>query len=123
MAWIIEIRGGRCTSDDFTLEDLGAVEASVGQPWSLLNPLASIPTAREFARVALRMQGVDDVDAVVDSLTAKDIRQAFTFESDVPIEVDEEDGDPAPLDLSTRSSSRGARDGTAGGRAKRAKSA
>lgn len=123
MAWIIEIGGGRVTSDDFTLEDLGDIEKATEQPWSLLNPLASIPVAREFLRVALRILGDGDPEATVQGLKAKELRSAFTFESDVPLEGDE---DADPLDrrsTSTRSSSRGARGGISGDPAKRSKSA
>lgn len=124
MAWIITLHGRSCSSDEFTLADLEAAEKAAGQPWSLLNPLASIPVARAFAGIALRMQAVDDVDAALEAMTAGDLKRAFRFVEDEPIPGDGQEDGEFPLDrapgTSTRSSSPGAPEGTPGGRRKHA---
>jgi hypothetical protein len=125
MAWKITLNGQSFNSDDMTLGELGDVEKETGKPWSLLNPWTDIATARGFARVALSRQGLagDELDAAVDALTAKDVKTAFDFVADEALPSTGEDTPAAPLDLSSRSSSRGARGGSGGGRVKQGKSA
>lgn len=114
------LNGAVFDSDDMTLGELGEVEAATGKPWSLLNPWGDVPTAREFCRLALSRQGLagDGLAAAVDALTARDVKAAFDFRADEPLGRGGEEDGAAPLDPSSRSSSRGARAGTGGGRPK-----
>jgi hypothetical protein len=126
MAWKVTLNGKSFNTDDMTLGELGDIEKATKTPWSLLNPWNNVEVAREFARVALTHQGLegDELDSAVDSLTGKDIKAAFDFEADEPLgQTEGAEQLELPLDLSSRSSSRGARGGSGGGRAKPAKSA
>jgi hypothetical protein len=109
------------STDDMTLGELGEVEKASGVPWSLLNPWTNVAVAREFARIALSRQGLGA--EAVDALAARDLKKAFDFVEDEPMPAVDGEAGAAPLDLSSRSSSRGARGGSGGGREKPAKSA
>lgn len=121
MAWTVTLNGQTFNTDDMTLGELGEAEKASGKPWSLLNPWTDVATAKEFCRIALERQGASE-DAL-DSLTAKDIKQAFDFVADEPMPEAEGEQLELPLDLSSPSSSPGARGGSGGGRAKLVKSA
>jgi hypothetical protein len=123
MAWTVTLNGQSFNTDDMTLGELGDIEAATGKPWSLLNPWTDVATAREFARVALSRQGMegDELAAAVAGLTARDVKSAFDFVEDEPMPKTEGEQLELPLDLSSRSSSRGARGGSGGGRAKQDK--
>lgn len=121
MTWIVRWGGERVTSDDFTLDDLIALEKETGTPWSALNPLREIRIARAFLRVAINRTGGDPDDA--DRATLGRLKHVFEFEEDQPWpgggEGSDDDG---PLDLKARGSSPGASAGSTGGRAKRGES-
>ena len=124
MAWKVTLNGRDFNSDDMTLGELGDIEKATGKPWSLLNPWTDVATAKEFARAALSRQGLEGeelADAVA-GLTAGVLKSAFSFVEDEPLPAAEGEGG-GPLDLSSRSSSPGARGATGGGRARPARSA
>jgi hypothetical protein len=126
MAWKITMNGQDFNSDDMTLGELGDVEEATGKPWSLLNPWTDVATAKAFARIALSHQGLsgDELDGAVESLTLRDVKSAFDFVEDEPMpKVEGSEQLELPLDLSSRSSSRGAQGATGGGRARQGKSA
>lgn len=101
MSWLIKIRGSEVSSDDFTLEELEAVEKASGTPWSVLNAYREIRVAKAMLAVVLVRLGVPDTLMVkeLSALTLRDIKSAFVW---VP---DEDDGgggggddDDDPLD-------------------------
>lgn len=121
MAWIIRTPNGEVSSDDFTLSDLGEVEAETGEPWSTLNVFRSIKVAKAFMRIAYRHVGLDPDE--VDGLTLGAWKHSFDFTEDKPFPGGD-DADPlGSPNQSSSESSPGAPVASVGGRAKRAKSA
>ena len=115
MAWLIRVGDGEVSSDDFTIAELGEVEAAAGEPWSVANPLRSVKIARAFLAVALLRLGrtQDQTADELEALTLRTLKGAFVY---VP---DDDDEEPAPVGptsrrgRTTRGSSPGAR--TTGG--------
>lgn len=121
MTWVMRWGGQEIVSDDFTLGELGRIEDETGVPWSTLNPLREMKVARAFLGIALERTGGDAAE--LDGLTLGRIKAVFDFRPDVPFPGGGEADDDGPLALSSGGSSRGASAGSAGARAKRAKSA
>lgn len=122
MTWIVQWDGQRVSSDDFTLDDLIALEKETGTPWSALNPMREVKIARAFLRTAIKHSGGDPDEA--DKATLRRLKHVFEFEEDEPWPGDAEGAeDDAPLDLKGRGSSPGAPDASTGARPKRARSA
>lgn len=121
MAWTISFEGQEFSSDDLTIEELEAVEKVSGEPWSMLNPIRSVASAKALLSVALIRKGLTDEEVAekLGSLTVKDFRSVFDWQT--------EEGEPGPLELAGKStsasSSSGPRGGSTGGRRKSAKSA
>ena len=122
--WTITWQGTEHSSDDFTLEELGATEKASGTPWSVSNPLREVTVARAWLAVVLVRGGMDDAEvaAQLDTLTLGRIKDAFAYvadDTDIPVGEDT----PAPLVLSSATSSSGVSDAGSGHRKKRAASA
>jgi hypothetical protein len=119
MGWGITIDGHRMESDDFLLDDLATVEKSTGTPWSLANPWKDVAVAKAFARVVLIHSGlsVEEADERLKSLTLRDVKSAFEFiddnEGSLPA-----GGQKGKSRTTSRSTSGGARSGSAGPRGK-----
>lgn len=116
MAWKIRLDEVEFSSDDLTLEELEAVEETSGEPWSMLNPVRSVKSAKALLAVALMRAGVPDeeIGQRLGALTVKDIKDVFDWEED----------SSGPLGVATSSgSSSGPRGGSPGARRKSAKSA
>ena len=91
MPWKVSYDGTTFTSDDLTMVELEAVEVTSGKPWSAINPLIHVPSARALLAVLLLRQGVPDAEVSerIDVLTVGAIKKVFTWEKedqpDVPL--------------------------------------
>lgn len=114
VTWIVKVGSEQISSDDFTLEDLIALEKETGTPWSGLNPLREAQVARAFLRIAIKRLGGKPDDA--DNATLKQLKHTFAFEADEPWPGGEEaaEEDSAPLDSRGPGSSPGAQDDSTG---------
>lgn len=118
MAWTIRLDGNEASSDDFLLDDLAYVEKAAKTPWSIANPYKDIAVAKAFLRVSLIRSGVseEDADGRLATLTLGELKSAFDFtEDDTGGQKGKSQG---PTTSTSRSSSGGARSGSAGPRKK-----
>jgi hypothetical protein len=123
--WVIDWQDVKYSSDDFTLDELGRIEAETETPWSIANCLREIKVARAFLGVVFDRAGIDRSE--LPKLTLGQIKGVFAYEADPDDEpvTEDEEGDPDPLGgrSTSRRSSGGARAGSAGRRKKHAGSA
>lgn len=84
MSWIIRLGDKTYDSLDLTLEEIGSLETISGQPWALINPLASIRSAKAYLAIfAIREgQSEDVVIKGLDTLTLREIRGSFEYVDD-----------------------------------------
>lgn len=118
MTWVIKHNGMEFSSDDFLIDDLAEIEKVTETPWSVSNPLRSIPTARAFLAAAMLRSGKShaEVEITLKHITLKSLKRSFEFVPDQD-DDDTEEESPDPLDSPSPSSSGGARR-TAGRRPK-----
>ncbi len=130
MSWKINFDGSSFEFDDFTIEELGAVEKIADITWSQIHPWRSILAAKAFLTVALMRQGLSDAEISerLQKLTLGEIKDAFEFVMDpIPSEEPEAESEGEvsadPLPSSTPRSSPGARKGGTGRQPKRGRAA
>lgn len=122
MSWLIRLDPETVVhSDDFTLDDLIAIEKECQEPWGFMMPLREIKTARAYIRCALRKVGRDP--KTVDGWTLKELKHVFDWvpEPEWPPSTNgekaESEDDADPLAASTdQGSSSGAPGGSTGRR-------
>ena len=118
-SWIIRVDGIEFPSDDFLIEDVGAIEKASGTSWYIANPLVEVAVARAFLAAAMLRSGrpPEVVEKALTTLTLAQLKRAFTFVPDDDEaggeveEVDPSDRNPSPT---TPSSSHGGPDATTG---------
>ena len=84
MSWNVTLGGQTYSSLDLTLDEVEALERISGQPWAVINPLASVKSAKAYLAVfALREGQPDDVVvAGVSTLTLREVAGAFEWVDD-----------------------------------------
>ena len=112
MTWVMTLpaRAGTVESDDFTLDDLDAIEKATGQPWSTLNPWRDAKVAREFIRTAYRHTGITDeqADDATRRIALRHVKSLFEHRPDEPLSDEPAKDDGGPLDRKRHRSSTGA---------------
>ena len=113
-SWIIKVDGIEFPSDDFLIEDVGAIEKASGTSWYICNPLVSVAVARAFLAAAMLRSGrsSDVVEKALTTLTLAQLKRAFTFVPDDEAggeaeEVDPSDPPPSPTTPSSSPSDSG----------------
>lgn len=119
MSWIVRLGGETYSSLDLTLNEIESLETISGQPWALINPLASIRSAKAYLAIfAIREGQAEDVVAKnLESLTLREIHGAFEYVDDeAPIPKGKGGKKGKALDPSGpgRTSGRGSTSGPAG---------
>lgn len=118
-SWLIKVDGIEFNSDDFLIEDVGAIEKASGESWYICNPLVSVAVGRAFLAAALLRSGRTP-DVVEKYLTTTmrlgELRKAFTFLPDDEPGGEAEEVDPSgpPPSPTTPSSSPGEPEPTTG---------
>jgi hypothetical protein len=102
-SWLIKVDGIEFNSDDFLIEDVGAIEKASGDSWYICNPLVSVAVGRAFLAAALLRSGrtPDVVEKYLTTMRLGELRKAFTFQPDdepggEAEEVDPSDPPPSP---------------------------
>jgi hypothetical protein len=102
MTWHVKVDDDWRNTDDLTLDEITAIEQVVGEPWSLLNPFRSAPTAKAMYAAFLIRDGVTDEAAAaqVGAFSMRWIKDRFRFRKDDDLPDTWEDGlpvvDPKP---------------------------
>lgn len=130
MSWEITYQGNHLNSDDFTLDELEAVEKASGVPWSILNAYREVRVAKALLAVLLVRLGQSDAQMTdtLTKLTMRDIKNVFTWIPEDGEEKNNEVDDSDPLEQTnlrqiSPNSSTGVSGITTGPRKKRANSA
>lgn len=98
MSWLIRHQGMEFSSDDFLIEDLGAVEKATGESWAIANPLRNVAVAKAFLAAAMLRTGRPEaeVESALTLVKLRQLKKAFTYVDDDGEEEDEEVDPSAP---------------------------